>query len=435
VSTHPTGAARLWRDRPFLTYWTGQTLSQVGDRVSELALPLVAITLLGASATEVGALTAAIWAPNLLALFIGTWVDRRPSRRRLLVVANAVQCLAVASIPAAYFLRHLSMPHLFIAAVVLGGGGVLYQTAYPTFFVRLVHQDHYVQANSLLSTTRSASFIAGPPLAGLLIQTLTAPVALVVDAASFVCSGLLIHAVHAEEPAPRLLGGHQEPFRRRVGLGVRYLAGHPYLRAALACSTTLNFFSFVVQAVIVLYASRDLRLHAAAIGLAFGIGALGGLLGAAVAGPAARLVGAGKLIATGAVLFSLPFALLPLARGTPTAKIAVLAAAEFISAFGIILFDINNNAVQTAVTADNMRSRVSGAYASVNYGIRPIGAVAGGLAAQHFGTPATITTAAIAGALACLWLLRSPVIAVRSVAGLQPWPDQLPDTAPTTQTR
>lgn len=421
MSLAATAAAPLWRDRPFVTYWTGQALSQAGDRVSELALPLLAITVLRATPTQVGALTAAIWAPNLIALLIGTWVDRRPSKRRLLVVANAVQCVAVATIPAAYLLGRLTMPQLFLAALVLGAGGVLYQTAYPAFFAQLVCRDQYVSANSLLSTTRSASFLAGPPLAGLLIRILSAPAALAVDAASFVCSGLLIHAVHVVETSPGP-GAQREPFRHRVALGVRYLARHPHLRATLLCSTTLNFFAFVVQALIVLYASRDLQLDAAAIGLAFGLGATGGLLGAVAAGPAARAFGTGRVIAAGTVLFNLPFALLPLAHGPGGVKIAVLAAVEFVSSFGIMIFDINNNAVQTAVTAENMRSRVSGAYATVNYGIRPIGALTGGLAAQHLGTPTTLTTAAVAGALAFLWLVRSPVIAVRTVTDLHAWP-------------
>ena len=175
----------LWRDHRFTTYWAGQSVSQLGDRVSELALPLIAVTMLQASPTAVGLLTAAVWAPNLLSLVVGAWVDQRPSKRRLLVVANLVQALAVIGLPVAFWLGQLSMWQLYAAALVLGAGGVLYQTSYPTFFTHLVRRDQYVEANSLLSTTRSGSFIAGPAIGGALVQAVTAPVAMVADAVSF----------------------------------------------------------------------------------------------------------------------------------------------------------------------------------------------------------------------------------------------------------
>ncbi len=135
-------------------------------------------------------LTAAIWAPNLLSLVVGAWVDHQRRKKRLLVVANLVQAAAVAVLPVAHLAGFVSMWLLYAVALVLGAGGVLYQTSYPPFFARLVRRDQYLQANSLLSATRSGSFIAGPALGGLLIQALTAPVAMVVDAVSFLGSAL-----------------------------------------------------------------------------------------------------------------------------------------------------------------------------------------------------------------------------------------------------
>lgn len=408
----------LVRDRRFSTYWFGQTVSQLGDRVSELAIPLIAVTTLQASPTAVGLLTAAIWLPNLLSLLVGAWVDVQPSKRRLLVLANVIQALAVLTLPVAFETGRLSLGQLYAVAIVLGAGGVLYNTAYPTFFAHLVEKDQYVEANSLLSTSRSGSFIVGPAVGGALIQAVTAPVAMLVDAVSFLVSAVTIGSVKVDEGPPRTEA--PERLLRRAWSGLVFLRRHPYLRASLACATTLNFFSFVVAAVIILFASRTLGLSAGEIGLAFGIGAFGGLAGAVLAGRVARRIGTGATIAVGAVLFSAPMALIPLASGSTVAKVAVLAAAEFIGSVGVMLFDVNLNSLQTAVTPDSMRSRVSGAFSMVNYGIRPVGAVVGGVAAETFGITATIVVAAVGGTLSFLWLLGSPIITTRSVADLEP---------------
>jgi len=417
--------SRLWRDRRFATYWFGQGVSQLGDRVSELALPLIAVTMLTATPSEVGLLTAAVWAPNLLSVVVGAWVDRRRSKRRLLVVANLIQASAAIAFPVVFWVGHLTLWHLYAAALVLGAGGVLYQTSYPTFFARLVRRDQYVEANSLLSTTRSGSFIAGPALAGALIQAVTAPVAMVVDAVSFLVSAIAIGSVRVDEasaqPGDGPTGrGRDERLLRRAGQGLVLLSRHPYLRVSLACTTTLNFFSFVVAAVLVLYASRTLGLDAAQIGLGLGLGALGGLAGALLAPRIGRWAGIGRTAAVGAVLFSAPFAFLPLAGGTTPTKVGVLAATEFVSSVGVMLFDVNVNSVQTAVTPDHMRSRVAGAFSTVNYGIRPLGAIVGGLAATVVGIGPMLVVAAAGGCLSVLWVLRSPVLAVRSVTDLEP---------------
>lgn len=416
-----TGAAtaRAWRGRRFRRYWAGQTVSEVGDRVTELALPLTAVLVLDAGPFAVGALTAAVWAPHLLSLFVGAWVDARPRTRPLLVAANLVQALAVLSIPVAAALDTLSMPVLYAAALVGGAGGVLAHTAYPPFFVRLVDRDQYVEANSLLSTTRSASFLAGPPLAGGLVKAVGAPAALLVDCCSFLVAAVMIGAVDVDE-RPRVTE-RPESFAKRLGVGVRYLRQHPYLRITLACSTTLNVASLALQAILVLYATRVLGLGPGALGLALGMGAVGGLAGALVAAPVARALGTGPTIAVGAALFTVPFAFLPLAEGTSlSSRVVILASAYLVSGLAIMLYDINNNSLQAAVTDDQMRSRVSGAYSTVNYGIRPIAALLGGVVAEHLGVTVTIVAAGVAGSLAAVWLVGSPVLATRRISDLEP---------------
>jgi hypothetical protein len=211
---------RPYRDRRFATYWAGQGVSELGDRVSELALPLIAITTLGASSIEVGVLTAAVWAPQLLSLFMGAWVDQQPGKRRLLILSDVIQGLAVASLPLVWWLGSLTLAQLVGVALVAGVGRTLSQTAYPPFFASLVTREQYVEANSLLSTTRSGSFVAGPALGGALIQALGAPVAMVVDAASFALSAQMIGRVRVTERPPV---DRSETLVRRARQGFGYL--------------------------------------------------------------------------------------------------------------------------------------------------------------------------------------------------------------------
>ena len=406
----------LWRDRRFATYWAGQGVSQFGDRITELALPLIAVTALHASAPTVGLLTAAVWAPNLLSLFVGTWVDHQVRKRRLLIVADLLRCVVLLSLPVAHFLGAITMGQLFAVALLAGAGQVLYQTSYPSFFVGLVRRDQFVEANSLLSGTRSASFVAGPAVAGGLIQAVTAPVAMLVDAVTFAVSALLIGRVRVPDLPVDTTNEAGLLRRSRDGMGL--VLRDPYLGASLACATTINLFNLMAGALLILFASRELDLSAGVIGLALGIGATGGLLGTVLAGPLTRRIGLGRTIALGAVVFSAPFALMPLASGPTWSRAGVLALVEFISALGVMCLDIPLNALMTAVTPDGVRSRVSGAFSSVNYGIRPLGAVLGGLVGEWIGLAPTMVVAAVGGSLSVLFLLWSPVFTTATIEEL-----------------
>lgn len=416
------GTAALWRDRRFGRYWVGQGISQFGDRITDLALPLIAITTLHASAPTVGLLTAAVWAPNLVSLLIGSWVDHQERKRRLLVVADLLRCVVLLSLPVAHWLGVVTIGQLFVVAVLAGLGQVLYQTAYPSFFVALVRRDQYVEANSLLSTTRSFSFVAGPAAAGGLIQVLTAPLAMLVDAVTFAASAVLIGGVRVQDPPVDRDGA---PLLRRAREGMALVLRHPYLRVSLGFATTVNFFSFVWAAVLVLYASRHLGLSAGVIGLALGIGASGGLLGAVLARRVTGRLGVGPTIMLGSVLFAAPVALLPLADGPLWARAAVLGLVEFVGGLGVMWLDVPLNALQTAVIPDEVRSRVAGAFSSVNYGVRPLGAVLGGFLGEWIGVGPTLVVAAAGGALAVLWLVGSPIGRTRTIEELDGVPERV----------
>jgi len=410
-------ATSLWRDRQFRTFWSAQGISEFGDRISELALPLIAVTLLNASPSQVGFLTAAVWLPNLASLFIGAWVDQRRDKRPLMIAADLTRTIVLLSLPAAYWLDALTLGQLYGIAILAGTAHVVFSTAYASFFVRLVSREQFLEANSKLSATRSISFMGGPAVAGLLVQWLTAPVAIVVDALSFVFSAVQIGRLKVT-PADHEVT--EDSLLRRAREGMHYLLKHPYLRASLACATTVNFFNLISTALLVLFASRILELSAGTIGLAFGIGSTGGLLGALAATPLTRLIGAGRLIALAAIVFPAAIAIAALASGPVWLRAVALGAAEFVGAFAVMCFDIPLNSLQASVTHEHMRSRVSGAFSSINYGVRPLGAVVGGFLGTWLGVRETLLISSAGGFLAVLWLLGSPIIRTKSLDGLEP---------------
>jgi MFS family permease len=410
-------ATSLLRDRQFRTFWSAQGVSEFGDRITELALPLIAVTMLNASPSQVGFLTAAVWLPNLASLFIGAWVDQRRDKRPLMIAADLTRTIVLLTLPAAYWLDLLTLGQLYVIAILAGTAHVVFSTAYASFFVRLVTRDQFLEANSKLSATRSISFMGGPALAGILVQWLTAPVAIVVDALSFVFSAVQISRLKTS-PADHAVA--DEPLLRRAREGMRYLLKHPYLRVSLGCATTVNFFNLISTTLLVLFASRNLSLSAGTIGLAFGIGASGGLLGALAATPLTRLLGAGRLIALGAIVFPASIAIAALASGPLWVRASALGAAEFIGAFAVMCFDIPLNSLQASVTHDWMRSRVSGAFSSINYGVRPLGAIVGGFLGTWIGVRETLLISSAGGFLAVLWLIGSPIIRTKSLAGLEP---------------
>lgn len=405
----------LLGNRRFAAYWSAQTVSQLGDRVGELALPLIAVTALHATATEVGLLVAALWLPYLVSLFVGSWIDRRQHKRRILVWADLARLAVLGTVPLIYVAGTLTLWQLYSVAVLLGLGEVFFNTALPNVFVNLVDRESYLAASSALGASRSGSYIAGPALGGWLVQLLGAPFALIADALSFAGSTLLLSHIPLQEDPPEPAPGS---VARQAVDGLGFVVHHRYLRVMLGCSTTFNFFTFGGSALLVLFARRTLGLSAGVIGLAFGIGAAGALLGAVTAPRLGRRWGTGRVGIIGAIIFPAAMAVPVLAGGSLLTRAAVLTAAEIVSGIGVMFYDVSFNAIKTAVTPDDMRSRVTGAYSTINYGIRPLGAIAGGLLGSTIGIRPTLLMAAGGGVLSILWLVRSPLLQVRTVTDL-----------------
>jgi MFS family permease len=407
----------LWRESQFRSFWGGQTISQLGDQVTLLALPLIAATTLHASANQVARLTALAWTPNLFAFILGTLIDQTHHHKWLMVAADGVRAAALLSLPVTFLWGSVTLIQLYVVALLAGAAEVLFNTAYPAFFAQLVTRSSYLDANAKLSASRSASYMAGPAIGGALVQWLTASVAVAVDAVSFLVSAVLVGRIRINQRAPLVVAGESSvALHRRAAEGLTFVLRDPILRASLGCATTINFFTFVASSgLMVLFASRELSLAPGVIGLAFGVGATGALLGALLAPKLSRLIGVGRSVVVGAILYPAPIAIAAFASGPMWLRAAALGTAEFFSGIGVMLFDVNLNSLKTAVIPDPMRSRVAGAFNTINYGIRPLGAIAGGLLSTLIGLRGTLLIAASGGTLAALWLFPSPIPGVRSI--------------------
>ena len=403
---------RLLRGNPsFRDFWTGQTISLFGDQVSLLAIPLLAALTLDAGAAQMGLLTAAALAPNLFfAIHAGAWADRRPRRRQLLVAADLGRATLLLTIPAAWALGILTLTQLYVVAFAAGSLGVIFSVAYDVVFVSLLERDDYIEASSLLQASRAASLVAGSGVAGLLVQWLTAPFAILLDSFSYLGSAFFVSRADAVEAAPSGTGTARE----NLVAGGRFIARTPLIRASLLASATLNLFNTAFYALLVLYATRNLGMSAGAIGLALAVGGVGSLFGALLTRRLSSQFGLGKSLVIAFVLMPAPLLLVPLAGGS-TSPALIVAIAEFFTGVGVMVLDVGLGALYASVVPDPLRARVSGAFLLVNYGVRPIGALAGGLLAAAVGLQATMWVTAIGGLAGVLWLLPSPMPRLRDL--------------------
>jgi MFS family permease len=409
----------LLRDTPFRRYWLGQTISLVGDQVTLLALPLTAVLVLHAGPAEMGYLTAVALLPNLVfALHAGAWVDRRRSRRRVMIAADAGRALLTLTVPIAYWIDRLSMGQLYVVAFLAGCLSLLFMVSNPTMMVSLARREQYLQANSLVNGSRAFSYVIGPSIGGLLVQALAAPVALLVDAVSFVWSGGLLAAISPTEPEPA------SAEESSVWAGMRLIRSSRLLWGSLVAGATANFFNFGFSALVLLYAVRELHIRPGTLGLVLGVGAVGGVLGSTITARVAHRFGVGPACVAGWFIFTVPLLLVPFATGSmPHVLVLVLVgAAEFLSGLGVMILDISIGSVFQALVPDQLRSRFTGAYMVVNYGVRSVGALFGGSLGAAVGVREALwicTLGSIGGA--CLMPLAG-------FLGVRRLPDPLPQT-------
>lgn len=390
--------------------WSAQTISVFGSQFTGLAIPIIAALTLQATPAQMGILTAVEMAPFLLiGLFAGVWVDRLP-RRPVLIAGDIGRGVLLLTIPVAAFSNRLAMPQLYVIGFLAGVLTVFFDVAYQAYLPSLVDRQHLVEGNSRLEATRSLSQLTGPGIAGIVIQTFTAPVAIILDAVSFFASGALIGAIRKSEETS---GSGQGSLIGEVREGLAVVFGSPLLRSIAACTGTSNFFSTALFTLYILFATRELGLTPAAIGLIFSIGNIAGLVGALIAGRVASKIGVGRTIVASSFIAGV--GLIPVALATRELALPLLVLSGMLTSLGVPIYNINQVSLRQAITPLRLQGRMNATMRFLVWGTMPLGGLAGGALGEVLGLRGAIGVAAVGELLAFLWVLFSPVRSLRQI--------------------
>jgi MFS family permease len=401
-----TGAGVFWR------FWTASTVSTVGDAVTTVALPLLAVAVLHASTFEVSLLTAAQYlAWLLIGLPAGVIVQHLPLRGTQ-VAMDLVRAAAMLSLPAAAFLGVLTLPHLLVVALVVGMASVVYFVGASTFLPAIVSKEELTARNSLTSGSHAATNLGGPSLGGVLVQAVGAAGALVFDVVSYLLSAALTATLPQPRREPPADGG--TPVLAQIRAGLRFVARHEVMRPCVIGATLVNTVNGALLALVPVYLVRTLDVSPALIGVLIATDGLGSLVGAALTTRlAARFGSARTLLAASAAC---PAALLLLPLAWPGAGLSVFALGYGGFGCGVVIFSVLTRTHRQTATPPGLLARVMATVRFVSWGVIPLGAVAAGLVATWLGTREALWAVGVFAFAAPLVLWAGPVRRRRELA-------------------
>ncbi len=365
-----------------------------------------------------GVLAAANWLPVLLfSLFAGAWADRL-RRRPILIATDIARALALATVPLAVFAGALRIEQLFVVAFLVGSGTVLFQSAYRPYIPFLVGREHLVEANSRIALADSTARVVGPGLGGLLVQVLTAPIAIALDVVSYVVSAVAIWLIKAEERAPAR--DTRRSIWSEIGEGFRVVLAQPYLRASMILGALFNVTITLGDAVYILYVTRVLGLDAGLLGATFTAGGIASVIGATLVSRITRRTGVGPGIVGAMAVLTAGSALPLLAGGPPFIAALYIAGRAVLVSGAAVIVNVSMTSVSQAATPDRLLGRVAGAGGVVGLGLMPIAALAGGWLGENIGLWQTLLVSCVGQFLGMVYVFASPLRRIRTTAELVP---------------
>ena len=404
----------LWRHPDFIKLWVGGTVSAFGSQITFLALPLTAVLVLDASPLQMGVLAAIGGLPSLVfGIGVGVWVDRL-RKRAVMIVADYGRALLLLSVPVAAWFQILTIEHLYAVALGTGTLQMFFGVANRSILPSLVSREKLVEANSKLAIGTSASQVAGPGVAGVLIHLVTAPVALVVDAATFVVSALALRGLRVEESKPANAAADSGFLAEaREGLGV--IGRNRILLSIAVALGGIAVFNAMFEAVWLLYVNKQLDIEPLAFGLLFAVSSVGFMVGAFVAERLIRRLGAGPAMIVAVVIAALSDLVTPLAGGPLAAVVVLLTTSMFLFGIGATVYGVCQGSLRQATTPLRLQGRMNGVMNTLEIGLVPVGALVGGAVAEVFGMRPTLFVAAGFELAVAAWLFLSPIRSLREL--------------------
>lgn len=409
----PAPGRSLWRDGNFLTLWGGQTLSQFGAQIGELAVPVLAVLLLDATEFEVGVLNAANVAAFLLVgLPAGAWIDRM-RKRHVMIAADVVRAVALALVPVLWMAGMLEIWHLIAIALVLGVATVFFDVSYQSIIPSLVKPTQIAEANGKLQSSYELANIAGPGFAGWLIGVVTAPLAMLATAGTYVVSAIAL--AFTKDHEVRRPAEDRAPLLREIWEGLHFVFTEKLLRRIVGTTGMSNFFNTVSTTLLPLFLLRELGFSPASLGLIFSLAAVGGLLGAMATPHIVKRIGEARAIPVSALGFSFVALLLPVAALTPSIAFPLLVAQFFVMSFTVLVYNITQVTFRQRITPPRLLGRMNASVRFVVWGVMPIAALLAGALGTWLGVIPTMWIGAIGQLASATFVVFAPFWGMREL--------------------
>lgn len=409
----PGEGRSLWRDGDFLRFWGGQGISQIGSSVGRIALPVLAVSVLDATAFQIGVLDAVQFAAFLLiGLPAGAWVDRW-RKRRTMIAADVVRAVAMLAIPVLWWAGALDFWHLLAVAAVVGTATVFFDVGYQSFVPFLVPSGRVADANGRLEATAQVARLGGPGIGGALLSVVSVPVLFVAEAIGYVVSAIALTTVRDREQRPA--APEQTSLLGQIRAGLAFVVQHPLISRITAATGISNFFSTVAATLYPILILRELGLGAPAFGLIMTMGAVGGVVGAALASRIGDRVGEGSalplcLLASALLMLLMPAAvLLP----APWMQVVAMGVADCGFSVLVVVYNVLQVSMRQRVCPPALLGRMNASIRCLVWGVMPLGALLGGWLGGVIGIVPTILLGVAGAATACLPVFLSPLWGMR----------------------
>lgn len=410
-----TNQDSLFKNKDYMRLWMGQTVSSFGSQFTLIALPLLATVTLEATSAQMGLLTSLGFLPFLLfSLFAGVWIDRI-KRRPILITANLANALCLISIPILYYMDILNLTALFVVQFLVGTGTVFTSITSGSYMPTLIKKEQLIDGNSRFQLSNSIARITGSSLGGGLVYLLSAPFVILLDAFTYILSAFFLITIKSKEEI-REYKKEDRNLLLEIKEGIEVVFKSKVIRTILFSSTFYNFFYSMFLPLFIIFVSRDLELSSTIIGVIFGMGGVGALIGSSLAKTLGKKLGIGPLLSNANSLtgFSIILMVASTMFDGMIMILLILFSQTILSACATI-YSINAVSLRTAITPNHLLGRTNASLQTISFGILAIGPLIGGGIAEIIGSDFMMMICGVGIALSTLFIHFSPVRSIKEL--------------------